>query len=48
MATGGAALLNDSWPRRRRSEIHHLLVAIGFFLLYAGTVAMLAGVGLYH
>jgi hypothetical protein len=48
MATGGAALLNDSWPRRRRSEIHHLLAAIGFFLFCAGTVAMLAGVGLYH
>jgi hypothetical protein len=48
MATGGAALLNGSWPRKPRSELHHLLAATGFFLLCAGAVAMLAGVGLYH
>jgi hypothetical protein len=48
MAAGGAALLRVGWPRRRGSEVHHLLAAFGFFLLCAGAVAMLAGVGLYH
>jgi hypothetical protein len=48
MAAGGAALLRVAWPHRRRSELHHLLAALGFFLLCAGAVAMLAGVGLYH
>lgn len=48
MATGGAELVRVAWTRRRRSDLHYLLVAIGFFLLCAGAVAMLAGVGLYH
>jgi hypothetical protein len=48
MAAGGAALLRIGWPRRRRSELHNLVAALGFFLLCAGAVAMLAGVGLYH
>jgi hypothetical protein len=48
MATGGAGLLSVSWPRRRHSELQHLLAAMGFFLLCAGAVAMLAGVGIYH
>jgi hypothetical protein len=48
MAAGGAALFRIGWPRRRRSELHHLVAALGFFLLCAGAVAMLAGVGLYH
>jgi TRAP-type C4-dicarboxylate transport system permease small subunit len=47
MATGGVGLLSASWPRRRYSELHHLLAAMGFFLLCAGAVAMLAGVGIY-
>ena len=47
-ATVGAALVRLGWPRRRRSDLHHLLSAFGFFLLCAGAVAMLAGVGLYH
>ena len=48
MAAGGVALARVGWPRRRCSEIHHLLAALGFFLSCAGAVAMLAGVGLYH
>jgi hypothetical protein len=48
VATGGAALVRLGWPQRRRSDLHHLLAATGFFLLCAGAVAMLAGVGLYH
>lgn len=47
-ATGGVALVRVAWPRRRHSDLHHLLAALGFFLLCAGAVAMLAGVGLYH
>lgn len=47
-ATGGAALLQVGLPRRRLSDFHHLLAAFGFFLMCAGAVAMLAGVGLYH
>lgn len=48
MAAGGVSLMRVGWPHRRRSELHHLLAALGFFLLCAGAVAMLAGVGLYH
>lgn len=48
IATGGLALMRVGWPHRRRSDIHHLLAALGFFLLCAGAVALLAGVGLYH
>lgn len=48
MATGGVAMGLVGWPRRRHSDIHHLLAATGFFLLCAGVVGMLAGVGLYH
>ncbi len=48
MATGGGALLRVGFPRRRLSDLHHLLAAFGFLLLCAGAVAMLAGVGLYH
>ena len=48
LATGGVALLLLGWPRRRCSDVHHLLAAVGFFLFCAGVVAMLAGVGLYH
>lgn len=48
LATGGAAMLRVAWPLRRRSDLHHLLAAAGFFLLCLGSVAMLAGVGLYH
>ena len=48
IATAGIALLRLGWPRRRRSDVHHLLTALGFFLLFAGAVAMLAGVGRYH
>jgi hypothetical protein len=48
MAVGGVSLMRVAWPHKRRSDIHHLLVALGFFLLCAGAVAMLAGIGLYH
>jgi hypothetical protein len=48
VATAGAALARLGWPRRRRSDVHHLLTALGFFMFCAGVVAMLAGVGLYH
>lgn len=48
MATAGAALMRVGAPRRRRSDLRHLRAAFGFFLLCAGAVAMLAGVGLYH
>lgn len=48
LATGGAALVRVGWAHRQRSDLHHLVVAVGFFLLCAGMVAMLAGVGLYH
>jgi hypothetical protein len=48
MAMVGAALVRVGWAHRRRSDLHHLLAAVGFFLLCAGTVAMLAGVGLYQ
>ena len=48
VAPGGVALLRLGWSRRRHSDVHHLLAALGFFLLCAGVVAMLAGVGLYH
>jgi hypothetical protein len=47
-AASGASLIRVGWPHRRRSEVQRLLAAFGFFLLSAGTVAMLAGVGLYH
>ena len=48
MATGGAALVRLGWPRRRHSDLYRLIAAPGFFLLCAGAVAMLVGVGLYH
>ena len=48
LATTGAVLGTVSWPKRRQSEVHHLLFAVGFFLLCAGVVGMLAGIGLYH
>jgi hypothetical protein len=48
MAAGGVSLMRVAWPHRRRSDIHHLLAALGFFLSCAGAVTMLAGVGLYH
>jgi hypothetical protein len=48
VATGGVALVRLGWPRRRHSDVHHLFGALGFFLLCAGVVTMLAGVGLYH
>jgi hypothetical protein len=47
IATGGAALVRLGWPRER-SDLDHLVAAFGFFLVCAGAVAMLAGVGLYH
>jgi len=48
LATTGAVLGTVSWSKRRQSEVHHLLFAVGFFLLCAGVVGMLAGIGLYH
>lgn len=48
LATSGAAITLMAWPRRRRSDLHHLYAAIGFFLVCAGVVLMLVGVGLYH
>lgn len=48
MATGGVGLGLVGLPRRRRSELHNLLAAFGFFLLCGGVVLMLAGVGLYR
>jgi len=48
LATTGAVLGTVSLPKRRRSEVHQLLFAVGFFLLCAGVVGMLAGIGLYH
>ena len=47
-ATGGVWLMRFGWPNRRHSELHNLLMALGFFLLCTGAVAILAGVGLYH
>lgn len=44
----GAALADASRPRRRGSELHNLLFSVGFFLLCAGLVGMLAGIGIYH
>lgn len=48
VGTTGAVLGTVSWPKRHRSEVHHLLFAVGFFLVCAGVVGMLAGIGLYH
>lgn len=48
LLTGGAALAVWGWPRRRESEALRLALSAGFFLICAGIVAMLAGVGLYH
>ncbi len=48
LATAGVAITLMAWPRRRRSDLHHLYAAIGFFLTCGGVVLMLAGVGLYH
>ncbi len=48
LATGGLSLMRGAWPRRRITDLHYLLFAVGFFLLCAGFVTMLAGVGLYH
>ena len=48
MAMGGAALVGLGWPRRRHSDLYHLIAGLGFFLMCAGAVAMLAGLGLYH
>ncbi len=48
MTSTGLALGALSWPRRRASDVHHLLFAVGFFLVCAGLVGLLAGIGLYH
>lgn len=48
MVSAGASCLFVAWPQRRSSDLRHLLAAFGFFLLCAGLVGMLAGVGLYH
>ena len=48
MTSTGLALGALSWPRRRASDVHHLLFAVGFFLVCAGLVGVLAGIGLYH
>lgn len=48
MVACGAALLTAGWSRRRDSELRRLAAALGFFLCCAGTVMLLAGVGLYH
>jgi len=48
LAATGVALIRAGWPRRRQSETARLLFSAGFFLVCAGTVGMLAGVGLYH
>lgn len=48
LAATGVALIRAGWPRRRQSETARLLSSVGFFLVCAGKVGMLAGVGLYH
>jgi len=48
MMTAGVAFGPTGLPRRRRSELHNLLAAFGFFLIRGGVVLMLAGIGLYH
>jgi hypothetical protein len=48
MVACGAAALRAGWSGRRMSELRRLAAAFGFFLCCAGTVTLLAGVGLYH
>lgn len=48
VATAGFALGLRSWPRRRASDLAHLLISLGFFLCCVGVALMLAGVGLWH
>jgi hypothetical protein len=48
MVACGAAALRAGWRGRHTSELRRLAAAFGFFLCCAGSVLLLAGVGLYH
>lgn len=48
VATAGFGLLRSVWRRWRQSDLLRFLAALGCYLICAGTVLMLAGIGIYH